>query len=242
MTNEQLVEAYIAAQAALRARAGAQMASRWAALPSYDRGDIPSFLAAAVPLARAVKSASVRITATFVAQRLKVPALGVNANDVVIRNGVDPAEVYARPFVNVWSDLKAGRPYPDAVASGLHRATSAVQMDAQLAMRQTLVVAARQEPRILGYRRVPDPGACPFCLLIAGRRYLTDQLQPVHNHCGCGVDVITEENRGDFTGRPENDLNVTRDGVTAAVVEHGELGPLLVNGDDHFTDHAAIAA
>lgn len=58
----------------------------------------------------------------------------------------------------------------------------------------------------------------------------------VTHNCGCGVDVITEANRGDFTGKPENDLSATRDGMTAAVEEHGELGPLLVNGDQHFTN------
>lgn len=242
MTDEQLVQAYIAAQAALRARAGAQMASRWDGLPSYNRADVPSFLAVALPLARAVKMASVRITATFIAQRLRIAALGINANDVVIRNGAAPADVYARPFVNVWTDLKQGKSFEAAVAAGRNRATSAVQMDAQLAMRDTLSVVGARDKRILGYRRVPDAGACDFCKLIAGQRYTTDQLMPVHNHCGCGVDVITEDNRGDFTGKRENDLNVTRDGVSAAVVEHGELGPLVVDGADHFTDHAAIAA
>lgn len=233
------VAAYIAAQASLRARAGAAMAARWASLPAYNREDVPAFLRLAVPLTLATQRASVAITTAFLARRLGVPQFGINPADVVIRNGVPPEEVYSRPFVNVWSDLKDGKAYEDAVASGLHRATSAVQMDAQLANFATLPVAARQEPRILGYRRVPDPGACAFCLLIAGRRYTTEHLQPVHNHCGCGVDVITAENRGDFTGKPENDLDLP---AGVAVAEHGELGPLLVDPAETFTDHAAIAA
>jgi hypothetical protein len=65
---------------------------------------------------------------------------------------------------------------------------------------------------------------------------------PVHNRCGCGVDVITAANRGQFTGKPSNDLSVTRDGVTAAVREHGELGPVLVNGAHHFSGPEVLAA
>lgn len=244
-SSEQLVAAYIAAQAALRQRAGVSMAAAWAKLPNYDSTSVPSFLASAVPIAAATKIASVQITSAFLARRVGLSSLGVNPADVVIRNGVPPQEVYRRPFVNVWTDLKNGKPFEDAVASGLHRAVSAVQTDAQLAMRGTLTVAATKTERILGYRRVPDPGACDFCVLISGQRYKTDQLMPVHNHCGCGVDVITAENRDQFTGKRENDLNltrITRDGVTAAIVEHGELGPLVVNGDDHFTSAADLAA
>lgn len=238
----QQVDAFIAAQAALRARSGAAMGARWDALPNHDASSVPTFVTAAALIAAATRAASVRLTSAFLARRLGLPPLGIDPSQVVIRNGITPAEIYRRPFVNVWSDLKQGKSFADAVRSGRDRAVSSVQMDAQLAMRQTLVTAASREPLILGYRRVPDAGACAFCVLIAGQRYTTDQLMPVHNHCGCGVDVITEANRGDFTGKRENDLNVTRDGVTAAVVEHGELGPLVVNGADHFTDHAALAA
>jgi hypothetical protein len=110
-------------------------------------------------------------------------------------------------------------------------------MDVQLAMRQTLVTVGEQTDQIVGYQRVPDPGACAFCTLVAGQRYHTAELMPVHNHCGCGVDVITAETRGDFTGKRENDQTSTvgDDGTVSRVVEHGELGPLLVDGTDHFT-------
>jgi hypothetical protein len=105
----------------------------------------------------------------------------------------------------------------------------------QLAMRQTLVDIGDQDDLILGYQRVPDTGACAFCRLVAGQRYRTNQLMPIHAHCGCGVDVITAANRADFTGKAANDLSVTRDGVTAEVREHGELGPVLVDGQHEFT-------
>jgi hypothetical protein len=236
-----LVDAHIQAQARIRAQAAAAMTSAWRSLPSYNESDVPAFLARAVPITTAAQRASVSITSAFVARRIGAAPRAVPPSHVMaaVRNGTPPSEVYRRPFVDVWSGLKAGTQYAEAVATGLDRATSSVQMDVQLAMRQTLTDVAAQHTSIVGYQRVPDAGACNFCRLIAGQRYHSDQLMPVHNRCGCGVDVITAENRGDFTGKAANDqaipATVGPDGTVAAVEQHGELGPLVVDGRDSFT-------
>jgi hypothetical protein len=236
--SEELTQAQIAAQQRVRERASQAVARAWTSLQSYDEDDVPVFLAVAVPAVIAAQRLAASLTNAFLARSVGRQPLPLDLARLIgpaIRNGATPAEVYRRPFVTTWTALGNGTQYEDAVAEGLHRATSTAEMDVQLTMRQTLVDVGQRDELILGYQRVPDPGACDFCRLIAGQRYTIEQLIPVHNHCGCGVDVITAANRGDFTGNPENDLSVTRDGVTAAVEEHGELGPLLVNGDDHFT-------
>lgn len=239
-----VVAAQITAQERLRTLTMAAVARAWTRLPAYDAANVAAFLTIVVPLILASQRQSIALTNAFLARATgSTPAaVSVPAILAATRNGVTPAEVYRRPFVTVWTDLKAHRPYQDAVAAGLHRATSAAATDVQLAMRETLVAVGQKDPRILGYRRVPDPGACPFCVLVAGQRYTTAQLLPIHPHCGCGVAPITAANRGDFTGKRENDLNVTQDGVTAAVAQHGELGPVLVNGADRFTPETTIAA
>lgn len=88
-------------------------------------------------------------------------------------------------------------------------------------------------------RRV-DWGGDVFNLVTSQGWYTANAI--VTHNCGCGVDVITAETRGDFTGKRENDLRVTRNGVTAAVVQHGELGSLLVDGNHSFSGHDALAA
>lgn len=148
-----------------------------------------------------------------------------------VRNGTAPVEVYQRPFVTVWTALKAGTRFEDAVAAGLARATGSAAMDVQLTMRSTLTDIGSRDDLILGFERVPDGDACDFCVLVAGQRYTTADLMPVHNHCGCGVDIITAENRGDFTGKTGNDLSMP---AAVSIAEHGELGPLLVGADHHF--------
>jgi hypothetical protein len=143
--------------------------------------------------------------------------------------------VYRRPFVTVWTALGVGREWERAVGEGLARLTSTAQTDVQLAMRNTLRAVGEADDLILGYQRVPDAGACNFCLLVSGQRYRTGDLMPIHNHCGCGVDVITTINRHEFSGKPTNDLTIPPDAPPVEVREHGELGPVLVNADHDFT-------
>jgi hypothetical protein len=215
------------------------MALAWRSMPSYDESDVPAFLARAVPITAAAQRASVSVTSAFLTRRVGTTSASVPVDDVLakVRNGVSADEVYRRPFVTVWTGLKNGNRYEDAVHAGLDRAVSSAEMDVQLAMRQTLVDVGQTHTLILGYQRVPDADACAFCRLVAGQRYHVDQLMPVHNRCGCGVDVITPENRDDFTGRKKYDQarTVGPDGTVAAVAEHGELGPVLVDGKQSFT-------
>lgn len=236
-----LTEAHIAAQERLRQFAAAGVVAAWTGLPGYDEQNVPEFLSKAVPVVDAAQRAAVSVTEAYIARAIGRRTIGVDAQRLIgaaVRNGTAPAEVYRRPFVTVWSALKDGTLYEDAVRAGLERASVAAETDVQLSMRQTLTEVARVDRTILGYRRVPDANACEFCRLVAGQRYRTDQLMPLHPRCGCSVDVITAENRHEFTGNPSNDLSVTENGVTAAVREHGELGPMLVDGADHFTTEA----
>ncbi len=251
-------QAHIAAQTALQAIAVAGVAAAWDSLPHYDDANVPAFLARVVPLILAAQVQSVALTNAFLARVMRRPPLGLDVSQLTgaaIRRAtpaviqaaglpmnattVPPDVVYRRPFVDVWSALAKQTPWIDAVAAGRERATGTAAMDVQNAMRHTLRAVGESDDLILGYRRVPDADACPFCRLIAGRRYLTADLMEVHPRCRCGVDVITEANRGDFTGKRENDLAITRGGITAAVADHGELGALLVDGDHDFLQIAA---
>lgn len=231
-----LAEAHIAGQARLRTIAAAAAASAWNSLPGYDEEHVDQWLSTIVPLIAATQRQSVALTEAFIARSIRRQPLGISPDKILgeLRGGIDPAEVYRRPFVTVWSALGNGKEWQAAVAAGLARTTATAATDVQLAMRDTLRVVGEADDLVVGYQRVPDGGACEFCQLVAGQRYRTDQLMPIHAHCGCGVDVITRANRRGFTGNADNDLSVTRGDVTAEVREHGELGPVLVNADHHF--------
>jgi len=206
----------------------------WGALRGYDREDVEPWLAVAVPLSLASQRMAVALTDAFIARSLERQPLGLDTAALIgaaVRNGTAPEDQWRRPFVTVWTALAGGTPYEQAVSQGLDRATSAAATDTQLAMRETLRAVGETDERIVGYERVPNGAACTFCEEIAGQRYRTDQLMPVHPNCGCSVDVITAANRGDFTGKAENDLSIP--GV--AIREHGELGPLVLDPAHTFT-------
>lgn len=239
-------QAHILAQAQLRAIAVQGVTNAWEGLPSYDEESVGPFLSLVVPLILAAQRRSAALTNAFLARSLGRPPVGMDIEQAIgpaIRNGIPPETVYRRPFVAAWSALKQHAPWEEAVRIGLERATGAAAMDVQNTMRHTLVQVGMRDDLILGYRRVPDADACPFCRLIAGRRYLVEDLLPVHPRCGCGVDVITAENRGGFSGKAENDLAISPDGsIKATIAHHGELGPLLVNADHSFRGPEALAA
>lgn len=232
-----LANAHIEGQRRLRELAGRGISTIWRELPGYDEDDVDRFLARAVPFVLAAQRQSITLTEAFLARELGRRAIGLDPASIIgpgIRNGTPPEQVYRRPFVTVWTALGASRAWQDAVNEGLARAVSTAQTDVQLAMRQTLRDVAQADDRILGYARVPDGNACDFCRLVAGQRYTTEDLMPIHNHCGCGVDVITAFNRSDFTGKRDNDLDLPN-AVPVEIAQHGELGPVLVNGDHTFT-------
>jgi hypothetical protein len=235
---DELAQAHIAAEARLRlAVAGAALAI-WTQLPSYDRPDVPNFLRVLLPILEAGKRQSVALTRAYLARATDRPVAPIDVPQVLagLRNGTPPEVVYERPFIQTWTDLKAGKPFEDAVRSAGARVESSAATDIQLAMTHTLRAVGEADDTILGFRRVPDPGACPFCVLIAGRRYLTSDLQPVHARCGCSVAPITAANRGDFIGKRENDLALP---AGVAVGEHGELGPVLHDPAHSFLSLAA---
>lgn len=239
----QLATAHIEGQQRIRERAAASAQAAWESLDSHDEEDIAPWLLLILPLVLGAERSSAMLTNQFLARSAEHPPLPVPVAEVTgaaLRNGTTPEEVYARPFVTVWSELKEGKSREDAVKAGMERATVGVQTDVQLAMRTTLKVVGGRDDRILGYQRVPDADACPFCTLIAGRRYLKHKLLPVHPRCGCGVDVITRANRHEFTGGiEENDLDLPPE---VAIRQHGELGPVVVDARHRFTGPSAIAA
>lgn len=233
-----LAQAHITEQARLRKLVSDAVGTAWARLGSWDDADVDRFLALVLPIVDAGQRRSAALTEGFLALVLQRDPLAVSMTELIgpaVRGGVAPADVYRRPFVTVWTALSKGVAFEQAVAAGRARAASTAATDVQLTMRRTLVEIGEADDRIVGYQRVPDAGACPFCRLVAGQRYRTDQLMPIHAHCGCGVDIITTSSRDAFTGNRDNDLNVEG----AAVHHHGELGPVLADPNHHFEELAA---
>jgi len=233
--------------ARLRASASTYVANRWDSLGHYDEADVAPFVAQVVPIIGAAQRQAVALTDGYLARMTGRSPIGLDIatlTGAAVRAGTDPSTVYGRPFVNVWTALKNGELWATAVEAGRARALDTATMDVALSTRAAARAVGQEDDRIVGFQRVTDGDACEFCDLVSDQRYTTEDLMPLHNNCGCTVEPILSSERHRFTGNLANDLSipVTRDGVTAAVRDHGELGPLLVNGDDHFTTEDDLAA
>lgn len=188
------VRAHIEAERRLRAAASDAIGRAWRDLGSWNEKDVERFLRLAVPIVESAQRQSVAVTDAFLARAVGRSPIGVPFDDVApkLRNGVGPEEVYRRPFVELWSKLSDEVPWADAVDAAGARAMSSAATDVQLAMRQTLSDIGEQDAQIFGYERVPDGAACDLCLIASTQRYHTEDLMPIHNNCGCGVEPITD--------------------------------------------------
>ena len=191
----QLANGHILVQQRLRAAIVRATGLTWASLEKYNEADVDEWLRRVVPIVQAGQRQAVAATDAYLARALERQPLGVDAEDIIAnaRNGATADEVYRRPFVDVWGGLKEGRPWADAVGLGLDRATSAAAMDMQLAMRGAARDIGVADSGIFGYERVPNGGACEFCLIASTQRYHTEDLMPLHNRCGCSVEPLTSE-------------------------------------------------
>lgn len=254
--NREVAHAHITAQERLRRAVSQAVAHVWATLPAYDDGNVDEFLGMVVPVVNAGQRQSVAVTEAYLARERRRRPLGIDPGTVIgpaARNGVAPEEVYRRPFVTVWTALKAGTAFAQAVDAGLERLTSTAETDIQLAMRGTLQAVGEADDGIHGYERIPDGNACDLCLIASTQRYHVSDLMPIHNRCGCGVGVLTDPAVGQvinqdryrqlkdsgaikrITGQRQRSRGAAAEQVTVAVRDHGELGPVLVDAAQHFT-------
>jgi hypothetical protein len=245
-----LTEAHILGQQRLRETLVRAVARVWASLAGYDRKDVPAFLAVVVPLVLAAQRQSASLTDAYLARALDRRPVGIDFEQVIgaaVRGGTSPETVYERPFITTWTGLKDGKLFEDAYADGLDRATTAAATDVQLAMRAT-AAKVQDADGLFGFARRADADACPFCKLLDGAYVKRADAFPMHPHCGCGLEPLTEPHPGavklpdgtrirEYQGGP---LVATPLPEGVAVHEHGELGPVLTDPEHHFTGEEAL--
>ncbi|MEV0823844.1 hypothetical protein [Nonomuraea rubra] len=227
----------------LSLRAGLVQAARlvWEALrhspTAYDRASVPGFVGQLVPLVREGQGQEVALTVAML-RELSLLRTGVPTPDVDLsrlegrQGGVSLDEVYARPFVWLWTDLKNGKPFEVALDDAADRLGKSIEADLQLASRNAADAVIDADRRVIGFKRVLSerPTHCPLCAVASTNHYRRGDLLPIHPGCGCGVEPVYES--GDW----DDDLNRQVADAYAeairnqqvAVLDHGEYGPYLV--------------
>lgn len=251
-----LTERYDALSTSLRDRVIRFVLDAFDSLGSYRDEDAAEFIERVLPVVLAAQQTMGQITDAYLAAMI-ADMLGGAAAPVGVQldralRGVDPAEVYHRPFVTVYSALAAGHSYADAVAQGRTRLLSITETDLQLARthaaRQTMTRSGARFFR----RRLSGSRNCALCVIASTQRYRVENLMPIHPGCDCKPEplpdrrdpgqvideallreahaaVAKEVGASDAGGRAPDYRKVI---ITR---EHGEYGPLLAIRRHDFT-------
>lgn len=224
-----------------REAVGSAVANQWQRLGSYNEADVPEFVDRITPIIAAGQTRAVALSNAYVSRKLSSVPFGLNVPDLrsTLRNGTPPQTVYRRPFVTVWTALKNGDDYGDAVQAGQAQAESSSLMDVALAMTAAYVafgaLSASSGEEIVAWRRVAESPCCDYCQMLDGVHTGPTEPQPLHNRCGCTADPITRRSPGNHVGEGDTIGDVT-------IQQHGELGPVITQAGDHFTTEAEALA
>lgn len=229
-------------------------------LGAWRDPDAERFVVQAVPLVAGSKRTMASITSVYIADQASVaagkPVAPPPIPDSAVLNlrRVDPAVVYRRPFVTMRMALAKGEDFPVAVERGVNRLSQVVEGDMQQVHSSAARAAMQALPAAVapsGWRRTLQGTVnCGMCVVASTQLYTVDTLNPMHPNCDCGVSPVfgphpavgperTAEVKAaieEITGGKTSRYSALRD----LVVEHGELGPLLVRPKDHFTSEAEL--
>ncbi|AKY02173.1 head maturation protease [Streptomyces phage SF1] len=258
-----LSDRYDALSTSLRNRVVQFVLDAFDSLGGYRDADAAVFVEHVLPTVLAAQAQMGQITDAYLSAMIADMLGGAAAPtgvalDEALR-GVDPAEVYRRPFVTTWTALSQGKAYAQAVDEGRTRLLSITETDMQLARTH----AARQSMQRGGaryFRRaLRGPGNCALCTIASTQRYRVENLMPIHPGCNCKPEpIVGNKDPGQIID--ERLLREAHDAVAKTVGqsdtggrtpdyrqviitrEHGEYGPLLAVRRHEFTGPSDVSS
>lgn len=202
-------------------------------LADYNASDAEPFARRAAGLVVAGQLVTARSTAVYLARRAGVRAVALDRLEVTgeALRGVDPAEVYQRPFGKVWGALNRGRSFPEALGEGRAYLGALAAADLALSMRASATVVAGAR-RIAGWQRKADFTACDLCSAADGETFASPADMGLHPWCGCTPEPVTGDEEPSAP-QPEDD-GADQGAVTTH--QHGELGAVLAAPGHAFSE------
>lgn len=254
---------FVALRRTLSLRLVATLRHLFGGLGSWRDPDAARFLTQAVPLVQASQRTLGTFTAQHVAfqasQALETVIPPISVPDARVVNLRPAAEVYQRPFVTVYKNLAQGADITAAVDKGQTRLAQVAEADLQQTYAQASRAAMEALPKDAtpsGWRRtLQGPVNCPKCVVASTQLFTVATLNPLHPQCDCTIDPVfgnsmpaTDPAREaqvraaitELTGKSDLSSAELHDLVSSMVAEHGELGPMLVRPNDHFTTKADL--
>lgn len=198
--QQALIAAVNTAEARIRAHLVAYVLGLFGGLGSWRDRDKAGFAARVTPVVAGAQRQVASLMDAYLSAMLSdmrgIPARPTGAiPDLSRLRGVDPVEVYGRPFDTVWAELAAGKDFEQALAAGRLRAEQITKTDLQLAKTHTARAFLDLDDDVTGYRRVlTGTQSCGLCVVASTQRYHRGELLPIHP--GCVVEGTRVSARG----------------------------------------------
>jgi len=134
----------------------------------------------------AAKFAAVRQAAGYYTLTAGVRAIGVKAATIAVEPDT------RAPFIATWLALKNGDPIETAVEHGASRLDALSTDFIVSSARQTGdAVIEKSGLKIIGWERIPDDDACPWCEEVApGFYHSAESADFGHSNCGCSAEPL----------------------------------------------------
>jgi hypothetical protein len=180
------------------------------------------------------------------------------------RDALDPSEPYNRVAEQYRYQVVArGSTEEQAQQAAMSRLEAVAWTDVTLAVREQVrrtLGSLSSIAGVEGYRRVLRPelsqtGPCGLCVVAATRIYTVEDLKPMHDRCVCEtLPIIGDMDPGLFLNDEDLDRIYGGEGqrggkrgtgrltrMRVVFTEHGELGPILVNGNHSYRGPREVA-
>lgn len=237
MNLEQAVRRYQAAYNKLRLATGERVALAWDSTGGLTEDQAADFAPLAASVVDAGQAKQALLTAAFYeavddAVTGDATPVRLDPDEFTGLRGVAPTRVYRRPVIQARNAIARGYDFDEAMAQGRSRAQSLAETDIAHTQSVATVAAIAFLPKIIGFVRVLTGTSCPLCVVAQGR-FGPLELMPIHAHCDCTSAPIYA---AASPGAAVNEQLDRSSDARVAVREHGELGPVLVDADDDFTE------
>lgn len=159
---------------------GAALATAWEQLGQWDEADVERFTEQTTPTVSIAQSHAAAMAAAFVGLAAGLPTGALP--------GPLSAPAWDAPFTAYWASLANGTVWQEALQVGRNVAEALGFDSVQNAAREATAHIDRSHPAITGWQRIPDPGACDWCLQVAEQTYHSAESASFgHDRCGCSV-------------------------------------------------------
>lgn len=172
----------------IRTTTGIAVARIWTAMPNHAADTQDAFARQATPVVKAGQDRAVSLTVAFIAALTGITAK-TDRPAIIGSAAVD----LTSPFKAFGHALNDGQDINAALAAGADAARSAGQ-DAVTWASRSSGTAFDHSDQVIGWERIPDGGACDWCVLVAGQTYKTaDTAAFGHRDCGCEASPLTQD-------------------------------------------------